>query len=93
MSFSEQTTLGSTSKNTNRKPTEDVNSELTENSTSQAQIPPNSNTTTTKATTTTSKSKETITKAKMNNSLITCHAPHGLQGHPYLALIVAIFVI
>ena len=93
MSFSEQTTLGSTSKNTNRKPTEDVNSELTENTTSQAKIPPNSNTTTTKAITATSKSKETSTNAKMNQSLITCHAPHGLQGHPYLALIVAIFVI
>ena len=91
--FLEQPTLGTTSKNTKQKPTEDVNSDLTENTTSPATIPPTSSTTTAEATTTTGKAKQTSTKAKVNHSLITSRAPRGLQEHPYLALIIIIYVI
>ena len=91
--FLEQTTLGTTSKNTKQKLTEDVNIELTENTNSPATIPLASSTTTTETTTTTRKANTTSIKAKMNHSLITCRAPHGLQVRPYMALIIAIFVI
>ena len=91
--FWEQTTLGPTSKSTKQRPTEDVNIELTENTNSPATIPPASGTTTTEATTTTSKAKESSINVKINHSFITCRAPLGLHVRPYMALIIAIFVI